>query len=266
MKCEQIMLDENTRLDTYISDKNGWYTRKAILVIPGGGYEAVSNDCEGEAVGQAFVPYGFNFFVLQYSVDRTHSYPYQLIQASMAMKFIRDHAEEYGIDPEEIYVVGFSAGAHLCGCLGIQWNKQEIYDALPMPVGYHKPKGILMIYPVVSGVSEYTHKGSFQNLFCSASPTKEQLEMASLELHVTKDAVPVYLVHGAADIYVPVENSLLLANAYSKAQVPFELHIYPKESHGFGLGNHITNQWADSDSPEGVRDWVKNAITWMKTL
>ncbi len=266
MKCEQIMLDENTRLDAYVCKQTDWYTRKALLVIPGGGYEVVDDYIEGEAIAQAFIPYGFNTFVLQYSVGRKNAYPYQLIQASKAIKHIRDHAEEYNINPEEVYAIGFSAGGHLCGSLGLQWNKQEIYDAIDMPYGYNKPKGVLLIYPVVSGVSEYSHKSSFQYLHCTDTPTKEQLEMTSLELQVTSDAVPAYLVHGAADELVPVENSLLLANAYSKAKIPFELHVYPKGEHGFGLGNEITAQWGEQHCQEGIQKWVENAITWMKTL
>lgn len=266
MKLETIMLDEHTRLDAYIASHNDWFTRKAMLVIPGGGYEIVADFSEGEPIAQAFIPQGFNTFVLHYTVDRQHPYPHQLIQASKAMKHIRDHAEEYGIDPKEVYAIGFSAGGHLCGTLGLQWNKQEIYDAVDMPYGYNKPKGMLLIYPVVTGNPEFSHQGSFMNLFCTVTPTKEQLDSVSLEQLVTADAVPAYIVHGAADDIVPVENSLMLATAYSKANIPFELHIYPKGKHGFALGNDITNQGFEHHSQEGIRDWVQNAITWMKTL
>lgn len=265
MKCETIRLDEHTTVDTYICKHTNWLTRKAMLVLPGGGYEFIDEYIEGEAIAQAFIPYGFNSFVLNYTIDRKHPYPHQLIQVSKAVKHIRDNAEEYGIDPEEVYVIGFSAGGHLCGTLGLQWNKQEIYDAIDMPYGYNKPKGTLLIYPVVSGISEYSHKDSFKNLLCTPTPTKEQLESVSLERLVTKDAVPAFLVHGASDELVPVENTLLLANAYSKENIPFEVHIYPKGQHGFGLGNEITAQH-ERHPQEGIRNWLPNAILWMKTL
>lgn len=265
MKFESVWLDEDTRLDCYLADSVDWYTRKAILVIPGGGYEVVSAQIEGEPIALAFIPYGFNAFVLHYSVDRTHPYPYQLIQASKAMKYIRDHAEEYKMDSEQVYAVGFSAGGHLCTTLGLQWNKQEVYDAVPMPYGYNKPKGILPIYPVVSA-GEYAHEGSVMNLLCNTNPTKEQRDSVSMELHVTSDASPAYIVHGASDECVPVENSLLLAGAYSKAGVPFELHIYPKGKHAFGLGNETTDWEGGIHTQEGICDWLANAVIWMKTL
>lgn len=266
MRVEKIMLDEDTRLDIYIADPVHWLKRKAILVMPGGAYSMICHDHEGELIGQAFIPYGFNVFILHYSVGRKAAYPRQLIQASLAVKHIRDHAEEYNIDPDEVYAIGFSAGGHLCGSLGVQWNKPEIYDAVPMPYGYNKPKGVMLIYPVVSGTSEYSHKESFQHLHCTDTPTKEQLELSSLELQVTPDAVPAFLVHGGADDLVPAENSLLLANAYSKAKVPFELHVYPKGRHGFCLGNHITGQGADYHCQESIETWLNNAILWTKTL
>ncbi len=265
MKFESIWLDEETRLDCYIAEPVEWYTRKAILVIPGGGYEALSVHIEGEPIAHAFMPHGFNAFVLHYSIGRKHAYPYQLIQASKAMKHIRDNAKEYCIDPEEVYAVGFSAGGHLCTCLGLQWNKPEIYEAVPMPHGYNKPKAILPIYPVISA-GEYAHEGSITNVLCTNTPTEEQRRSVSLEFHVTSDAVPAYIVHGAADDCVPVENSLLLATAYSKAKIPFELHIYPKGMHGFGLGNGITDWQGGIHTQDGINEWVEHAITWMKTL
>ncbi len=266
MKFESIMIDEKTRLDAYICDKNDWFTRKAILVFPGGGYAFLADDREGEPIAQAFIPYGFNAFVLHYTVDCKHPYPHQLIQASKAMKHIRDHAEEYGIDPKEVYVAGFSAGGHLCGTLALQWNKQEIYDAIPMPYGYNKPKGILLIYPLVSTNPKFSLQGIFMNLFCTATPTKEQLDSVSLEQLVTADAVPAYIVHGAADDVVSVEHSLMLATAYSKAKVPFELHIYPKCKHGFALGNEITCQSEDDKLGEHAGRWVEQAVRWIKSL
>ncbi len=266
MKCEKIMLDDNTWLDLYIAEQNSWFKRKAILVIPGGGYEYLSYLEEGDPIAHAFIPYGFNAFVLHYSVDRESKFPQQLIQATKAMKYIRDHAEEYGMIPEEVYAVGFSAGGHLCGSLATMWMREELQEAVPMPYGYNKPKGVILVYPVVTGDPKFSHKGSFQNLLCSENPTKEQLDSVSLENFVTADAVPAFIIHGGADDCVPLENSLILAGAYSKAGVPFELHIYPGKQHGFSLGNDITKKHNPSFVGEGISRWVENAVIWMKDL
>ena len=102
MIFKKIQLDENAPeayLDIYIADPTSHFTRKAILVIPGGGYGCICSDREGEPIAMAFLPYGYNAFVLHYSVKENGRYfPSQLIQASLAMKHIRDNAEEYGID------------------------------------------------------------------------------------------------------------------------------------------------------------------------
>ena len=266
MKFDKIMIDDEAELWTYICDQNPWYKRKAILILPGGGYEFVDNFVEGDPVAQAFIPYGFNAFVLRYSVNKMkNKFPDQLIQATKAMKHIRDHAEEYGIDSEEVYALGFSAGGHLCGTLATMWMRKELQEAVPMPYGYNKPKGVILMYPVVTGNPEFSHQDSFKNLLCTQNPTKEELASVSLENLVDENTVPAYIVHGGADDAVPVENSLILATAYRKANVPFELHIYPHRRHGFGLGNEITGQ-ADYHIGENISRWVEQAVLWMKTL
>ena len=266
MKFDKIMLDEEAELWTYIADQNPWYKRKAMLVIPGGGYQFVDNFVEGDPVAQAFLPHGFNAFVLRYSVNKMQNkFPDQLIQATKAMKHIRDHAEEYGIDPEEVYAVGFSAGGHLCGTLATMWMRPELQEAVPMPYGYNKPKGVILVYPVVSGISEYAHKGSFQYLLCNENPSEEELASVSLENLVDENTSPAFIVHGSADEIVPVENSLILAGAYSKANIPFELHIYPGRRHGFGLGNEITSE-TDYHIGENISRWVEQSVLWMKSL
>ena len=261
MITKRIMLDDSAYIDAYLADKTEQYTRKAILVIPGGGYAGIS-DREGEPVAMAFIPYGYNAFVLHYSVARTKTFPTQLIQASKAMKHIKDNAEEYGIDKGEVFAVGFSAGGHLCASLGTMWNKKEIYEEIDMPYGYNKPKGVMLIYPVISGVSEYAHMGSLQNLFGTDTPSEEQLKEASVELCVNGESSPAYIVHAANDTCVPVENSLILAAEYSKHKVPFEMHIYPRGEHGFSLANKIT--W--DGKPEFIQEenskWVENAAKW----
>ena len=112
--------DENIYLEAYIADKTEGFTRNAILVIPGGGYGSVCSDREGEPIAMAFMPYGYNAFVLHYSVASVNkrTFPSQLIEASKAMKHIKDNAKEYNIDPERVFVTGFSAGGHLAATLG----------------------------------------------------------------------------------------------------------------------------------------------------
>lgn len=262
MICEKIKLTENAYMDTYVPDKIQGYTGKAILVIPGGGYSCVCSDREGEPIALAFLKHGYSSFVLHYSTGMENNYPKQLIEASLAIKHIKDNAENYGIDPEEVFAVGFSAGGHLAGSLAVLWNEPKIQELTDIPYGYNKPKGVMMIYPVVSGDETISHPGSFCNLLGKEKPTKEELERLSLENRVDENAVPVFLVHTSNDGIVNVCNSLRLGEAYRKNNKKFEMHIYPDGPHGWGLGNKITSCGYAPSEDISMAKWVDHAAEW----
>ncbi len=257
MKFQKIQLTENSYMDAYIADKVKGFTRKAILVIPGGGYAGLATEREGEPIAQAFMPYGYNAFVLHYSVNKK-PFPAQLIEASMAIKNIRDNSEEYDIDPNNVFVVGFSAGGHLAASLGTMWNKPEIYNAIDMPVGYNKPNGMMLIYPVVSPVY---HLPSFENLLLG-KVTDEKLAECSIDKNIDENSAPAFIMHSSNDQIVNVRNSLSLANALADKGIKFEMHIYPDAPHGVALGNEITKcgneKWIDTS----IAKWVENAVEW----
>ncbi len=257
--------DEKIYMDAYIADKIDGFTRNAILVIPGGAYFQVCSEREGEPIAMAFIPYGYNAFVLHYSVSSVNDrkFPSQLIEASLAIKHIKDNADEYNIDPSRVFVTGFSAGGHLCASLGVLWNKKEIYDAIDMPYGYNKPTGIMPIYPVITYEG---HKGSFYNLFGTENLTDEQIDQGSLENHVTKDSSPAYIVHTSNDNAVSVKNSLAFAKAYAENEMMFEMHIYPDAPHGVALGNKITKCGNEKFENREIAKWVENAAAWAETI
>ena len=259
--------DESVFLEAFIAGKTKDFTRKAILVIPGGGYGDICAEREGEPIGIAFMAHGYNAFVLHYTVAQKKLFPAQLIEASLAMQHIKDHAEEYNIDPEQVFAVGFSAGGHLAASLGVMWNLPAIYDAIDLPYGYNKPAGVMLIYPVISGLDEKNrHLGSFINLRGTDTPTITQLEACSIEKHMHPDASPAYIVHTANDQLVPVKNSLVLAEAYAAAGLKFELHIYPDAPHGMALGNAITAEGVEKFDNPCLARWVENAVMWAERL
>ena len=266
MIFEKIMLDDEAYLEVYAADKVGDFVRNAILVIPGGGYGCVCADREGEPIALAFIPYGYNAFVLHYSVGGKRTFPTQLIQASMAMKYIKDNAEKYNINPDRVFVTGFSAGGHLAGSLGTMWHKQEIYDAIDMPYGYNKPAGMMLIYPVITGLYDWAHQGSFVNLLGTQEPSEEQLRATSLEENVDARSVPLYLVHTSNDQVVNIRHALYMANAYTEAGLTFEMHVYPDAPHGVALGNAITKCGCEKYDNPAIAKWVENAVEWAKSV
>ena len=264
---------EDVYLETIVPARTEKYIRKAIVVCPGGGYAMLCYDREGEHIAEAFLPYGYAGFVLHYSVNRVRPFPAQLIEVSAAIKHIRDNAEEYGIDPEQVYVTGFSAGGHLTASIGTLWHMQEIYDAIPMPYGYNKPNGIIPVYPVITAERPYcnpeTERDMYDtlcNLLCTNEPTQEQLDQVSLEKHVDERSSPCCVIHSSDDEMVPVENALLLAKAYADCGQAFAMHVYHHSPHGMALGNAITGLGFAPFIKKDLEQWVHTAALWAESL
>ncbi len=255
---------EDIYLDAYIADKTQDYTRRALLIIPGGAYHIVCSQWEGEPVAHAFMPYGYNAFVLHYSVGGKGEFPDQLVEASLAMKHIRDNAEEYGINPDEVYVAGFSAGGHLACSLGTLWHRKEICDKAGIKYGENKPKGMLLLYPVVS--VNAGHQLTFNWLLNTEEPTAKQLEEVSLDRFVDSHTVPSFICHTANDPVVSVKHSLMFASKLAELEHKFEMHIFPDGPHGLAVANEITWRSKAELINEPMQQWVDLAAKWIKRL
>ena len=253
-------------LDAYLADPLPRFQRRAILVIPGGAYAFVCADREGEPIAHAFLARGYNAFVLHYSVNRSKAFPSQLQEASLALAHIRENADAYGIDPQRLFTVGFSAGGHLAGALGTMWHRPEAWQKTGLAFGSNRPDGMMLIYPVVSGAAPFSHRGSCENLLCSDAPTREQLQDMSLELAVSERSAPLFLVHSSNDATVDVRNALVLAEAYRAHGLQFEMHIYPDAQHGFALCNDITSGGNAKMSNKRIERWVDDAVSWAESL
>ncbi|MBE6768705.1 MAG: alpha/beta hydrolase [Ruminococcaceae bacterium] len=262
MLFERIPLsaeDDEVYLESYIADPFGEIPRKALLVLPGGGYGCVCSDREGEPIALAFMPHGYNAFVLHYTVGRKKPFPAQLIEVSQAIAYIRDNAARYGIDPEELFVVGFSAGGHLAASAATLWKLPAVQAATGRPHGYNKPTGVMLVYPVISAAWRVK---TFENLWCTDTPSEEQLAATSLERHVDADSAPMFLVHTADDASVNVGNTLVMAQACAEAGIPFETHIYPYGPHGMALANAVTDGGNAAWNDPAFAKWVEHAVLW----
>lgn len=238
--------------------------RPAMLICPGGGYGHVSPR-EGEPVALQYAAAGFHAFVLHYSVAPA-TYPTQLTEASAALCYLREKAEEYAIDSDKIIVVGFSAGGHLACSLGLLYDEPQIKEILGLRGGENKPNGMVLCYPVITS-GDKAHKGSFINLCGGTEEEKKELfEQLSLEKRVTQNAPPAFLWHTVADAGVPVENSLLLATALQQNGVSYEMHLYPYGDHGLSLANELVFEQKPEEIDQRITTWIELSIGWVKLL
>ena len=239
--------------------------RPAMLIIPGGGYAHVCYDREGWDIADAFMKHGMNCFVLNYRVGPEYKYPEHLIDAALSMDYIRKNAAKYSVDPDRVYVVGFSAGGHLVGLISTKHKEAE--KLLGLPENATRPSGSVYCYPVISTFCP-THGGSFYNLTGKqvSDLTPEEASFYSIDTNVTPDTPPAFIWHTAEDQAVPVYNSLLLANAYIKAGIPMSLRIYPYGPHGIALATKQT--W--KENPDFIQPlaqgWVDDAAEFLKTI
>lgn len=226
--------------------------RPAVIVIPGGGYAFLS-DREDEPVAIKFFEAGYCACVLSYSINTP--YPTPLKEALMAVAYIKQNADKYGVDNDNVVAIGFSAGGHLAGLLATA-TENEI-NALPIGA---KPDAVILSYPVIT-MGSFTHEGTRDII---SNNGKLDLNKLSVENRVNKDSVPAFIWHTFEDDCVPVENSLMLANAYKKYGVPFALHIFEKGRHGMSLCNRETNDGNPWDIElDYVGKWFDLATDWL---
>ena len=232
-------------LTTYIHEpyeELGISARRAIIVCPGGGYKFLS-DREGEPVALQYFAAGLNVFILRYSICEKAVNDAPIIESALAVKYVREHAEELHVDPNYVFITGFSAGGHLAACCGTLWNKPYVVEAMgDAPAGINRPTATVLCYPVISS-GAYAHEESFQVLCGKDDPTEEEKSRYSLEFHVDSTTSPAFIWHTFNDTCVPIQNTLIYADSLAKAGVPFEYHVYPDGAHGLSLCN--TETWSN---------------------
>jgi len=223
--------------------------RPAVLILPGGGY-AYTSEREAEPVALRFLVRGYAAFVLEYSCA-PHRFPVALREAAMAMSYIRQNGDRFGVDPGMVAAMGFSAGGHLCGLLGMLYDSPEVSDIGPSEL--LRPDVLGLNYPVAVSWGR-THEGSFQNLTGEDVALRSRL---SLEKLARPDMPPVFLWHTRNDASVPCRNSLILAQALEEAGVDFAMHIYRRGRHGLSTADEMVYPAWDLPEISGdVLDWL----------
>ena len=211
----------------------GRATGAAVIICPGGGYGVLAWEKEGVEPARWFNSLGIAAFVLKYRLAE-YGQPAPLLDVLRAVRLVRSRAAEFGIKPDQIGVMGFSAGGHLAACAGTLYDAPEGRTGAALDAVSARPDFLLLIYPVITMKDPYGHAGSRRNLL-GPTPAPGLVEHYSTELQVTKNTPPAFLLTTFEDGVVPAENSLSFFEALHRAGVPAELHAYEKGPHGFGL-------------------------------
>jgi acetyl esterase/lipase len=213
-------------------------TGAAVVIAPGGGYNILAWDLEGEEVAEWLNSIGVTGIVLKYRVPRrsgtpgSQAPPQAQMDAQRAMSLVRSKAKDLGLDPKRIGMLGFSAGGHLTAWTATNFDKRS-YEALDeIDKVSCRPDFAILIYPAYL-------------------VPKDKDELVP-EIRVTKETPPMFFAH-AGDDGVRPENSVVLYLALKKAKVPAELHVFASGGHGFGL----------RPSKQPCSTWPQRCADWM---
>lgn len=219
----------------------------AMLVAPGGGYAFLSYDNEGTSQAAWLNARGITAFILLYRMPgegwrRREDVPLQ--DAQRAMRLIRANAVQFGIAPDRVGVLGFSAGGHLAGSLATRYG-ETVYDPVDAADRQDaRPDIAGLVYPVVSLDAPFTHAGS-RDMLLGDRADEAARHARSVERRVDGSTPPIFLVHATDDGLVPPANSIVLFQAMEAAKRSVALHIFEDGGHGFGVRLPRTMQAAD---------------------
>ena len=220
------------------------------MIFPGGGYSKRA-DHEGRGYAEYLNANGIDAFVVDYRVS-PYRFPYPLLDARRAVRFVRANADRFAIDPSKIAVMGSSAGGHLAALVSTYKGKIEGEGADELDAIDVKIDGQILCYPVLDVLG---NAGSFKNLLPSFS-TLAVNSVTPMYL-ADKNTPPVFIWHTSSDRAVGIGNSYRYAERLAEYGVPVERHVYPRGAHGLGLADDEKH-----DEPY-VRDWVLHLDNWM---
>ena len=223
--------------------------RAAVVICPGGAYAGLAPH-EGAPVARWLRGLGIHAFVLRYRVT-PYRHPHPLLDAQRALRTVRERAQQWGVDPSRVGILGFSAGGHLASTAGTHFDAGDPGAADTVERQGCRPDFMILCYPVISFI-EFPHQGTMANLI-GADPPEDLRALLSNERQVTRDTPPAFLWHTADDGGVSVRNSLSFASALSQHGVPFALHVYGHGRHGLGL--------AENDADVG--SWPTRCGAWL---
>ena len=289
MISQTFTVAEKAVLSAYIATPNRDELRPAVIVLPGGGWIGTSPS-EGECVALAYLTQGFQAFVLDYSTLKSNptgcSYPQPLLELAESVRLLKAHAQEWHIDKDRIFVLGFSAGGFICGSYGNRWR--WIAEQLGCDAEEVRVAGTVLCYPAVDTVMLYDtihlmtaaldldditgDQASMQlkdferatklGLFGKTDVTEDEIRAVSAYEHLSADTLPAFIWGTYQDGIIDPRQLYRYADRLCKLGISHELHLFEKGPHGMSLANEQS-----AHAPENVigdlQAWHPLSVAWM---
>lgn len=231
----------------------------AVIICPGGGYARVVIDKEGDEVARWLNEIGVTAFILRYRLPQdahVNREDVSLEDGQRAIRIIRAHAKEWGLNADKIGVMGFSAGGHAASFLSTCYGRDVYKPVDDMDKLFARPDFTVLGYPVISMLDQYAHEGTKKRML-GKTPTKEQMEKYSTELYINKNTPPAFIFCAENDDVVPPVNSVRYFENLRSCGVPSELHVYTDGKHGFGIGSQLKTS---------AKYWSKACEAWLRDM
>jgi acetyl esterase/lipase len=222
----------------------------AVVICPGGGYHELMMSYEGHDIARWLNQQGIVGIVLKYRVA-PYGHPIPLLDGQRALRLVRSRARQWGLDPGQIGMMGFSAGGHLAATVATQADAGDPRAADRVDRVSCRPDFLILVYPVIT-MGPKGHAGCREKLLGNPAPVA-LINQLSAELHVTAQTPPTFLAHAKTDSVVPVEHSAMFYAALKSHGVAAEFLELPTGEHGLGCGN--SDEW---------RQWQTRCHAWLR--
>ena len=224
----------------------------AAIICPGGGYGGLVMGAEGHGIAAWLNRHGITGVVLQYRLPKGRSFV-PLLDAQRALRTVRFNAVKWGLKPDRIGIMGFSAGGHLASSAGTHFDGGKPEAANPVERVSCRPDFMILVYPVIT-MGPGTHQGSKNNLL-GRNPPPKLVELFSNEKQVTDQTAPTFLAHAIDDRPVPPANSRQFYAALKSKKIPAVYLELPNGGHG--LNGYKGPSW---DA------WQSKSLLWLAQL
>ena len=224
--------------------------RPAIVVCPGGGY-AYCSPREAEPIALRYAARGFHAFILRYSVGWDAADFAPLKEVSWVIGLIREHADEWHVDPGKIATCGFSAGGHLALAAGL--------------LGENKPNAMILNYPAVTLPNMPGVDFMLKLLTGRQEVTDADADYLSLANHIDKNSPPVFISATAEDLLSPF-GALAVANKYSQLGLGYELHMFRHGPHGYALADETSANGSSQMLNPAYAHWHDLSVRWLNRI